>query len=335
MHEVVTVKAEDLVSVSCPLCGSPNSRYERTLNGYVLERCLSCDMVFNNPRCSDEALARVYEEREDPDECMTLYEWLHTPSVKAIYDEALDFLETLLPARGRILDFGSGPGYFVERAQQRGWDGHGVDMGEWCRIAAERRGVPNVHIGRLEDMGFPDEHFDAIYAKAVLEHLPRPQQQLRQMYNLLRPNGVLFVAVPNYNCLSILLRRDDFVLNTPPQHVNYFTPKTLRRLLEQCDFAQVQTGSYGGLKWENILGRPYRGDIVESYEMIAEHRKSRRADTGDMPKQRPKSESARGASFFSRAKRLARPVVKKVLYDWAKVGLALSAVCRRPSGNQT
>lgn len=68
--------------------------------------------------------------------------------------------------------------------------------------------------------------------------------ELKDIQRVLRPGGLLLLQAPNYRTLSILLGRDDFRLNTPPQYLNYFTPKTLRKLLLQNGFRvmQMRTG---------------------------------------------------------------------------------------------
>lgn len=319
----------DLIRVPCPLCGEARTSFERTVVGYTLERCRGCGLVYNNPRLTDDALSLVYREKDDPEMYIRLYERMHTPAVVGVYDDALDRIERIVPERGRLLDFGCGAGHFFERAQRRGWDAHGIDMGKWCGMAAERRGLSNLHVGRLEDLGFDDGSFDVVFGKGVLEHLTRPVEQVRAFRRLLRPGGVLYVIVPNYSCLSILAGRDDFVLNTPPQHVNYFTPRTMRSLLARGGFERIRTGSFGGLKWENILGRPYRGDIVESYESVAWSGEG--AQDGGAGKETAGAPiGSRNGGFAGSVKHVARPIVKKVLYDWAKVAVTLSAICRRP-----
>jgi SAM-dependent methyltransferase len=245
-----------LVRVPCPLCGSSHARHERTVRGYDLERCRDCALVFANPQVPADALTDDYREREDPEGLTAHYDRVTTPDVIANYDRVLGELEARLSGRGRLLDFGCGPAYFVERAAGRGWEAHGVEVGEWAVRAAGDRGVANVHVGRLADQRFPDGHFDAVTANQVMEHLPNPKDDLAEIRRVLRPGGVFAAEVPNYRRISIALGRDRFELNYPMAHVNYFTPATLRRLLVACGFEVLGTSTHGGVNWENLLGRP-------------------------------------------------------------------------------
>ncbi len=311
----------DRVRVPCPLCGGSASRAERALNGFHLERCTGCGFVFCNPQMTDEALNQLYAGK-DIEKTVQLYSNIASPSVIEEYDRTLSWLETLVPAKGRLLDFACAAGYFFERALQRGWDAHGSDLGEWAAAAAQARGLRNMHVGALADLKFPDGHFDVVYAAQVFEHLPRPKTELAELRRILKPGGLLYVDVPNYHTLPIMLGKDDFELNMPPQHINYFTPGTLSRLLDDGGFVQVRTRSNGGLKWENLVGRRINSDILAAYDHEAA------TDAGQAAAfvhTQPKP------SVASRVKRIVRDgVVDPLLYKGMKVGMNLVAVARRP-----
>jgi SAM-dependent methyltransferase len=302
-----------LVRVPCPLCGGHRTRHERVVHGFALERCAGCDFVFVSPQYPPEAILDDYRERGNPDGLAAHYAHVTTPAVLAGYDRVLTELEAALPGRGRLLDFGCGPGYFVERAARRGWRAEGVEVGEWAQRAASERGVTTVHVGRLAAQRFPDGCFDVVTANQVLEHLPAPREELAEIRRVLRPGGLLYVEVPNYRRISILVGRDRFELNYPMAHVNYFTPATLRRLAEACGFDVLRTSTHGGLNWENLLGRP-----IASAENDA-HRGVAAASAGGAPP----------AARLPLWKRALLPLVRTALYRWAQVGMTLEVFGRR------
>jgi SAM-dependent methyltransferase len=309
--------SSDLIRIPCPLCGGSSTRYERTVRGFALERCRHCGMVFANPQYTQERMQHLYHDR-DTDKLIQLYAQAATTAVLADIDRLLDEVEGILPGRGRILDFGCGPGYFFERAGQRGWDAHGIDYGSWVEKAAASRGLRNVHVGPLRDQGFSDGFFDVVCANQVLEHLAVPKDDLREIRRTIRPGGLFYASVPNYHCLSILLGRDDFELNEPPQHVNYFTPKSLCSLLNACDFEVLRVSTYGGLKWENLLGRPIESDIAAAYRNVE-----------SAPDGPPGNGKRNGSAETPFMKRMMRPLVKTLLYRMAKVGMCLEVFARK------
>jgi SAM-dependent methyltransferase len=272
-----------------------------------------------NPRNPDEEIAELYTNK-NVDRLIRLYEHIASPPLIAEYNNRLARLEKMLPARGRLLDLACAAGYFFEQAAKRGWEAHGIDVGEWTREAASRRGLTNLHVGRLIDLGFPDEHFDVVHAAQLFEHLTNPRDELAEIHRILRPGGVIYVDVPNYRTLPILLGKDDFVLNTPPQHINYFTSTTLRSLLQTAGFRDVQISTSGGLKWENLFGRGIHGELKAYDRDLAEGK----------PRQMPKVAPASN-SFIARCKQaVTSMLVKPLLYDRCRFGILLVGTGRRP-----
>jgi SAM-dependent methyltransferase len=300
--------------VPCPVCAREDSRHERTIKGFRLERCAACRHVFVNPQPSMDDVADLYVDR-DNEPLVDIYERIAlAPSVRAEYLRRLAMLERLLPGRGRLLDFACGAGAFFELAQQHRWDAHGTELGRWAAEAAKRRGVQNLHVGRLADIAFPDGYFDVVYAAQVFEHLPNPGAELAEIRRVLRPGGLLYIDVPNYQTLSIVLGRDDFMLNEPPQHINYFVPASLGRLVRSASFVDVRISTDGGLKWENLFGRSINSEIKDAYEIER-----------PTPAQPPADGSAAAVKQL-----LLKVLVKPVLYDRLKVGMKLVAIARRP-----
>jgi 2-polyprenyl-3-methyl-5-hydroxy-6-metoxy-1,4-benzoquinol methylase len=313
------VISTERIRVPCPLCDGGKGVRERTLNGFDLTRCRRCGFVFVNPRPGDSDLSRLYTNR-DAGKLIELYSQIGSPSMIEAYNRKLDWLERLAPSRGRLLDFACAAGYFFEQALKRGWDAHGADIGEWTLQAARARGLCNLHVGRLQDLGFPDHHFDVIYAAQVFEHLPSPREDLAELHRILRPGGLLYIDVPNYNTVPILLNRDDFILNRPPQHINYFTPRTLRRLLRSAPFADVRISSSDGLKWENLIGRRFESELTKAYGIGGSVAKAVPSRTHSHPGR---------LALWLLKKAVVATVIKPLFYDGLKVGMNLVGLARR------
>lgn len=314
--------APQLIHVACALCGADDSRPDNTVAGFTLSRCRKCGFVYVNPRYAAADLEKLYT-RKNSAQLIEHYNHMVSPVMLAQYHERIDLLERLMPTRGRLLDFACAAGHFFELAGQRGWDAHGADIGEWTREAAEARGLKNLHVGYLQDLGFPDHHFDVIHAAQVFEHLEHPGKLLAELRRILRPGGLLYVDVPNYHTLPIMLNRDDFFLNEPPQHINYFTPKTLRALLVRAGLVDVRILTTGGLKWENLVGKKSISDPAGSHGPPS---------TGPSQERRDSAPVVRKRSFKSMVKNtVMRGFVRPVLYNWSKLGMLLIGISRQPS----
>lgn len=305
-----------LQRIPCPNCDSLRSAFERTVEGYALERCSHCGLVFVNPQPVPGDLTDLYRGKAAESQ-VDFYSRTVSPAQIFEYDRILRDVRVLMPDASRLLDLGCAAGYFMKRAAAAGFEPHGIDIAPWVETIARRSGLENVRATSLQGARFPAAFFDVVHSSQVFEHLPRPHAELREIKRILRPGGVLYLNVPNYRCLSILLGRDDFELNTPPEHVTYFTPRTLSKLLSMAGFQVIRTASYGGVKWENLLGRPIRSEIAEAV------RATGRTSLPDSP---PVAASFRDVDMPSALGQLARAF----LYRSLKVGMTLEILARLP-----
>lgn len=211
-------------------------------NGYDVIECEACGFRHIMPIPDPEQMKRVYEEEyystEKPDYIKNYEEdaeWW-----KLSYDDRFDVLEENLSAdRRRILDIGSGPGFFLRRAKERGWQTLGIEP---SRQAAEYSRALGLEI-RNEFLTADTQglgQFDVIHMSAVLEHIPDPIGMLEIAHRLLLPGGIVCVVVPNdYNPFQIALRTAcDYKpwWLAPPHHINYFEPVSLKRAIQRVGF---------------------------------------------------------------------------------------------------
>ena len=309
--------------VPCPLCDGTSTAFERHVAGFALDRCRDCGHVFMNPQFSTSEIDALYVKR-DVENLAGIYSRIAaSESIRQEYGRRLDVLESMVPSRGRLLDFACGAGAFFELAQARGWDAHGTELGEWAGEAAKSRGLKNLHVGTLSTLQFQPGSFDVVYAAQVFEHLPRPTVDLGEIKRILKPGGLLYIDVPNYRTLSIVLGRDDFMLNEPPQHLNYFRPTVLAAMLRSAGFEVSRVSSAGGLKWENVIGRSIKSEIKDAYGLGEGGRA-----TGSASPQRPLARSASPSMLKQAA---LTTVVKPLLYERLKLGMLLMAFARKPA----
>jgi SAM-dependent methyltransferase len=157
---------------------------------------------------------------------------------RKLYMKILGRIESVTGRAGTLLDVGSYLGLFMQAAESRGWRCKGIEpeRDAW-QYAVQELGL-DVCLGTLRKCTFSPQSFDAIILLQVLEHVLDPRQTLEQIYGLLRPNGVLFVEVPNIDCLSFRIL-GKWHRHFAEHHFTFFTAKTLTALLSQCDFRVV------------------------------------------------------------------------------------------------
>lgn len=118
------------------------------------------------------------------------------------YGEAV----SLFRKYNRILDVGSGHGYFLGLCREQGWKVFGVELNPELAQFAKSKFDIDVFKGSFEQARYSKNYFDVVTLWNVLEHLENPYVALRKAYENLRPGGAIFLKFTNAN-LHILLRK--------------------------------------------------------------------------------------------------------------------------------
>jgi SAM-dependent methyltransferase len=169
------------------------------------------------------AEGRDYFDRE--------YFQLH-PGKRKYLDYLIRLLRTHGVEHGRVLDVGSGYGFFLEALEKAGYEPHGLELSPHAAAAAGERTTAAIATGGAEDpFPFQDAHFAAITLLDVIEHLDRYSDTLASCRRTLAPGGKLFVITLNAGSLArpILGRRWSFHLD--PTHIHMFSAARLRQAL--------------------------------------------------------------------------------------------------------
>jgi 2-polyprenyl-3-methyl-5-hydroxy-6-metoxy-1,4-benzoquinol methylase len=172
-----------------------------------------------------------------------------SPITAKRYHELLDRFEPYRRS-GRIIDVGCGAGLFLEVAASRGWEVHGTEFGERPVAACLARGIPIIE-GALDPANYPPDHFDVVCSFEVIEHLAHPAEELGRMVQILRPGGLLYVTTPNFNCLARRSAPKNWNVANYPEHLSYFTPRTLLRMALEQDLERewITTSGFSIYRW--------------------------------------------------------------------------------------
>jgi SAM-dependent methyltransferase len=145
---------------------------------------------------------------------------------------------------GRVLDVGCGRGVLLQEFRRRGWEVQGTELSESAASYARQTLTIPVEIGDLETIGFPPNYFDAITLWHVLEHVADPRALLAEIRRILKPDGVLLVAVPNFGSLEARVSKDKWFHLDVPRHVTHFSATTLERALNENGFDLRHTSGF-------------------------------------------------------------------------------------------
>jgi 2-polyprenyl-3-methyl-5-hydroxy-6-metoxy-1,4-benzoquinol methylase len=134
-----------------------------------------------------------------------------------------------LPTGKRLLDVGSGAGFFLRIAKKLGAIEQGVEPSEYAASVAKKQGL-NVFCGTLEDfVSQTDAKFDIITSNHVIEHVPEPVETLAAMKRLLAPGGFIWIAVPNAAYPPSKSLRGLWHSADLPYHLMQFSPQSIAK----------------------------------------------------------------------------------------------------------
>ncbi len=228
---------------ACPTCGSAEAKPELDKDHMTVVRCAACDLVYVSPTFDEAHYKKVYASQEYQDIVRDLGIKSHEYRVQRFGVERVGLMAKHLESKKpRYLDVGCSTGFVVEAARDAGWEAIGVDLNPSAIDFGRSRGL-DLRTAALEDAGFPAGSFDAVSLFDVLEHLLDPIRTLRACTRLLKPGGIVFLYVPNYDSASRLLMGRDAHFIWPTHHLNYYTPATIRDLMtrEGLDTVYVAT----------------------------------------------------------------------------------------------
>jgi len=145
----------------------------------------------------------------------------------------------------KVLDVGCGTGNLtiaVKEASGLAGKVHGIDgapeMIDAARQKAARAGVDiGFHVGLIEEISFPDDHFDAVLSSLMMHHLPDDlkKQGITEIYRVLKPNGrllVLDLEPPKTLLIRLLIAHPKMESNV----------RELRSIMHDVGFAEIEEG---------------------------------------------------------------------------------------------
>ncbi len=292
---------------ACPLCGSTHLKCVMTCTDFYasgeqfdLYACEDCGFTFTQGVPVESEIGRYYEtpdyiSHSDTKKGLmnTLY---HQVRKYMLGRKARLVMKEAHRKKGRLLDIGTGTGYFANTMLQRGWAVEAIEKNAQARaFAHEHFGLTVKPETALQEL--PEGSFDVITLWHVMEHLEHLHDVWDTLRRLLNEKGVLIVAVPNRSSYDAGRYGKHWAAYDVPRHLWHFTPATIQQFASRHGFIMAERhpmpfdafyismlsekhrgssysflrGAYAGtLAWFNTLGSKER-----SSSMIYVFRKKR------------------------------------------------------------
>lgn len=193
------------------------------------------DLLLTDPIPPKEILGNYYQSENyisHTDGKRNLFERLYQGVKKIALRKKVDLLFKQNNAVGSLLDIGCGTGDFLVEAKKRGWTTTGFEPNDKASELAAKKGITIAK--ELSDL--PDHSFDVITLWHVLEHIPNLEEQIIVLRRLLKPEGKLIVAVPNYKSYDAMHYKEYWAAFDVPRHIWHFSQKSITTIFSQFDF---------------------------------------------------------------------------------------------------
>lgn len=241
---------EKIHYISCPVCGSTEIRnifsvkdHTVSKESFVIAECGSCSLRFTQDVPDATSIGPYYKSEDYIS---------HTNSSKGLVNRIYQKIRkrTLVKKRkllehatgiqkGKLLDAGSGTGAFLNEMKQQGWEVTGMEPDTDAREIAKQLYDLDLK-DASEFYNLPADSFDVITLWHVLEHVHDILNYVKQLKALLKTNGTLFIAVPNYTSLDASIYKEFWAAYDVPRHLYHFSPKSMETLMEKSGLKIVQ-----------------------------------------------------------------------------------------------
>jgi 2-polyprenyl-3-methyl-5-hydroxy-6-metoxy-1,4-benzoquinol methylase len=264
---------------NCPVCLSVNIVPQLTAKDYTVSQkefavwhCNNCTVRFTQDVPEQDAIGPYYQSdsyisHSDTKKGFinTLY---HTVRKRTLNKKRQLIIDQVGMMKGEILDIGCGTGAFLNTMKTAGWGITGLEPDETARKkATELYNVVPQSPEKLFDLKPASYH--AITMWHVLEHVHELHAYIKQLANLVTPQGKIFIAVPNYTSKDADLYQEYWAAYDVPRHLYHFSPASMEQLLKQYNLKiTVLKPMWYDSFYVSMLSEKYKtgkGNIIKAF----------------------------------------------------------------------
>lgn len=254
-QELPLSQSESTAESVCPWCSDRRSKpvwRQPSPSGFSLQRCEACELAYTVPQLSLEAMSDYYPKSYYGDGNLRfnrLFEFLVVWFRKR---RAARLHELRGQRAGAVLDIGCGRGHLLNALRQLGWTCTGTELSDTAAQHARNTLALDVRVGPFQAGMFPEAAFDVVVLWHVLEHIPATFDALQEVQRLIRPAGMLVIALPNLTSWQARLCRYGWFHLDLPRHYVHCSTDGLARSLSQLGFGIVEVNHFS--MEQNVYG---------------------------------------------------------------------------------
>jgi len=255
----------------CPACKSIDifpkleaQDYTVSNEKFSIWHCANCSIRFSQDVADQNSIGKYYKSDNYISHSDT-----KSGLVNSLYHSIRKF--TLLLKRkliqnqtqlksGTILDIGCGTGAFLNTMKEAGWKITGLEPDD--RAITKAKSLYQIQPQPSSELfNMSEQQFDAITMWHVLEHVHQLNEYFFQIRKILKDNGTLFIAVPNYTSFDAYFYKETWAAYDVPRHLYHFSPMSMELLVKRYGM-KIKTikpmwfDSY----YVSMLSEKYRGN---------------------------------------------------------------------------
>ncbi len=234
----------------CPICNKEDiasllhtKDYSLTGEDFQIIQCANCTLEYTDPAPSKEAIAPYYNfpsyiSHTDTKEGLVnkMYHKVrnHTLTQKTNWVQSL-----FTGHKGHLLEVGAGTGAFANSMSKKGWKVTALEPD----AASRQKALENYDINLLpiEELSHLEPaKYEVITLWHVLEHVHDLNAYMKTFHSLLKPNGRLIIAVPNYTSYDAGFYKNYWAAYDVPRHLYHFSPLSMHYLAKKHKMSIVQ-----------------------------------------------------------------------------------------------
>lgn len=228
--------------MNCTVCGSNKTEFKFLKNEFEILYCLDCDHLFTDFVPTLKEVDQIYSNDyffkggagyDD----YTLEKSMLIKRGEYYADKMSAFMDL-----GKVLDVGAAAGFILKGFENKGWHGTGIEPNNFMVEYGKNEVGVNIKKGTIETVELEDR-FDLIILIQVVAHIYDLHDSMNRIYNFLNPNGQVLIETWNKDSFTARIFGNNWHEYSPPGTLNYFSKKTLTRLMMQHNFEMVTEGT--------------------------------------------------------------------------------------------
>ena len=246
------------MSKKCPWCNSENNHKFLELKDYFLTQedfeileCNDCKLLFTSPCPTPDKIGDYYKSEDylsHNEEKKSLFAKIYNKVKKINIKNKFNLAVSNQPSAISLLDIGCGVGDFLLYAKEKGCNITGIEPSENARKIAEKKLECKI-LSPEELQNIPDNSFNIITMWHVLEHVADLKTEIYHLQRILKKDGKLILALPNYKSYDAEYYKDKWAAYDVPRHLSHFSQRSIKNIFKETKLQLIDTKP---LKWDSF-----------------------------------------------------------------------------------